>query len=344
MVTSPDGGVESDAAVRSAFGRAIQARAGEVGEIVRDDWAARAEPCGAPVRELSESIFVTTRMATDLIGRYVATGEGVTDEESAFMASRYTALVLRDRLLTDLLKNYLCWRDGTLRIVQEEAARLSCPRDLLREVAAVVRLSSDVSLVRVIRQIDNQRGELQHQLDEERAKLEHLALHDSLTGLANRTLLLDRLTQAIAGTARRSEQVGVLFLDLDGFKRINDTLGHQRGDQLLVAVAERLTRLVRPSDTVARLGGDEFVVVCADLISGEFSLDAVRQRIETELRAPFAEVEGIVIGVSVGGAVAMSGEAAQHVLARADAGMYRVKQAPRAASPVPGDQAVTRSS
>ncbi len=329
MVTSPGGGVESDAAVRSAFGRAIQARADEVGELVRDNWAARAEPCGTPAQELSESIVLTTRMATDLVGRYVATGEGVTGEEAAFMASRYTMEVLRERLLTDLMKNYLCWRDRTLQIVQEEAARLSCPPALVREVAAVVRLSTDVSLVRVVREIDSQRGELQHQLDEERAKLEHLALHDSLTGLANRTLLLDRLTQAIAGTARRSEQIGVLFLDLDGFKRINDTLGHQSGDRLLCSVADRLVRLVRPSDTVARLGGDEFVVMCADLTSGDFGLDAVRTRIETELRAPFAEVEGIVIGVSVGGAVAVSGEAAEHVLARADAVMYRVKQGHR---------------
>jgi diguanylate cyclase (GGDEF)-like protein len=333
MVTQV-GDAGSDADLRQELGRAIQARAGEVGEMVRASWEARAAPCGLPPEELSESIFVTTRMATDLIGRYVATGEAATDAESAFMATRSTVMVVRERMMTDLLKNYLCWRDGTLQILREEATRLGSPRPLVREVAAVVGFSTDVSLIRMVREFDKQRGELQLELDEERAKLEHLALHDPLTGLANRTLLLDRLTQAIAGTARRTEQVGVLFLDLDGFKGINDTLGHQVGDQLLVAVAGRLSRLVRPSDTVARLGGDEFVVVCGDLISGETSLQAVRQRIETELGAPFAELGGIVVGVSVGGAVAETGEASEHVLARADAGMYRVKEERRQTAPV----------
>ena len=95
-------------------------------------------------------------------------------------------------------------------------------------------------------------------------ELSRQAVHDSLTGLPNRALLADRLTQALAGAARRDAPVSVLFLDLDQFKTVNDANGHLIGDELLVKVAARLGTAIRPSDTLARFGGDEFVVVCED--------------------------------------------------------------------------------
>ena len=95
-------------------------------------------------------------------------------------------------------------------------------------------------------------------------ELAHHALHDSLTGLPNRTLLTDRLVHGLAGTRRRHAQLGVIFLDLDHFKVVNDSLGHSAGDALLQEVAARITAAIRPSDTVARFGGDEFVIVCDD--------------------------------------------------------------------------------
>ena len=92
-----------------------------------------------------------------------------------------------------------------------------------------------------------------------------MALHDNLTGLPNRALVIDRLHHALARLADRPTMVAVLFIDLDRFKIVNDGLGHDTGDELLVEVGKRLTETVRRQDTVARLGGDEFVVVCEDL-------------------------------------------------------------------------------
>jgi diguanylate cyclase (GGDEF)-like protein len=100
------------------------------------------------------------------------------------------------------------------------------------------------------------------QIEAEQA-LVHQTLHDSVTGLANRVALMDRLAQALVDLERRSGRVGLLFIDLDGFKDINDSLGHDAGDRVLVEVGRRLTDVARRGDTVARLGGDEFVLLCA---------------------------------------------------------------------------------
>ena len=96
-------------------------------------------------------------------------------------------------------------------------------------------------------------------------KMAHMAQHDFLTGLPNRMMLLDRLTQAIAHAGREQRKVAVMFLDLDRFKRINDTLGHSTGDKLLQEVALRISQAGRASDTVSRQGGDEFVIMLPDL-------------------------------------------------------------------------------
>ena len=116
-------------------------------------------------------------------------------------------------------------------------------------------------------------------------ELSHQAFHDSLTGLANRSLFADRVQRGLAGCGRTGRPLAVLFLDLDGFKAVNDTLGHGAGDRLLEQVAERLLHCVRPGDTVARLGGDEFAVLLEDLAPGEDG-SAVAVRIAEALRRP----------------------------------------------------------
>jgi len=160
-------------------------------------------------------------------------------------------------------------------------------------------------------------------------RMRHLALHDALTGLANRQMLETMLTQLLSQMQRADRRLAVLFLDLDGFKTVNDQLGHQVGDALLKAVARRLTALVRSCDCVARLGGDEFVIALDNPSSGD-EVAQVGERIVAALAEPFVlgQREGVHIGVSVG--VAQYGPGCQSVaelLRQADEAMYAAKAA-----------------
>ena len=163
-------------------------------------------------------------------------------------------------------------------------------------------------------------------------ELAHRALHDQLTGLANRKLLEERLDAAIATAARSEHPVSVVFVDLDGFKAINDNLGHRVGDQVLVEVAERLRRFARAGDPVARYGGDEFVIVCegADATAGE----VVAERLREEVRRPLDSVPPrYAVGASIGVVSWESGSSnvpsADHLLRLADEAMYASKRGGR---------------
>jgi diguanylate cyclase (GGDEF)-like protein/PAS domain S-box-containing protein len=163
-------------------------------------------------------------------------------------------------------------------------------------------------------------------------RLSFLALHDSLTALPNRTLLLDRLDNALARTARHpSSAVAVLFCDLDRFKLVNDSLGHAHGDQVLITFAERLLTVLRPGDTVARFGGDEFVVLCEE-VEDEGEVRVIAGRIEAALAEPF-DIDGqdVVLTSSIGVAMSTSpSDRADRLLRDADAAMYRAKERGRA--------------
>jgi diguanylate cyclase (GGDEF)-like protein/PAS domain S-box-containing protein len=158
-------------------------------------------------------------------------------------------------------------------------------------------------------------------------QLEHDALHDALTGLPNRVLFLDRLDQALR-RARRGEHeaaAAVLFLDLDRFKVVNDSLGHLVGDRLLVAVAQRVEGALRPTDTVARLGGDEFTVLLTDVVDARGAI-LVAERIHQALRTPF-ELNGraLFVDASIGIALAAPDAGPEDVVRDADVAMYRAK-------------------
>lgn len=159
-------------------------------------------------------------------------------------------------------------------------------------------------------------------------ELRSIALYDHLTGLANRVLLHERLAQAIAVSHRTASTVGVLFLDLNGFKQINDSWGHERGDEVLVQVAERLTALARPGDTVARLGGDEFVVVCPDLRDTD-ELAPIAARYAESLSRPILladcdQIDGV--SASIGTACSGIDSTPTSILRSADHTMYEAKR------------------
>ncbi len=158
------------------------------------------------------------------------------------------------------------------------------------------------------------------------AELRRMALHDSLTGLANRALLHDRLEQAIRLAARTGSRAALLLLDLDRFKEVNDTLGHQVGDILLQQIGPRLEGALRRSDTLARLGGDEFALVLPEVT--EQTACAVAERIVGLFRRPFAiETLELELGVSIGVAYyPVHGDRAADLLQRADVAMYSAKR------------------
>jgi diguanylate cyclase (GGDEF)-like protein/PAS domain S-box-containing protein len=166
-------------------------------------------------------------------------------------------------------------------------------------------------------------------------RLVRQAYHDALTGLPNRTLFLDRLGVALARAERTRHSVAVLFLDLDRFKVINDSLGHDAGDLILTAAAHRLERALRPQDTVARFGGDEFTLLCEDITTDIEPL-AIAERVGRVFTEPFAVGEReVFLTASIGIAVAAAPAAAPEVLLRdADAAMYRAKERGRSRAEV----------
>jgi diguanylate cyclase (GGDEF)-like protein len=157
--------------------------------------------------------------------------------------------------------------------------------------------------------------------------LAYQAQHDTLTGLANRTLLIDQLAVGLSRLHRSDRELAVLFIDLDGFKQINDTRGHAAGDRLLRHVAEAICSAVRPADTVARFGGDEFVVVVGG-IAGAPDAVAVAHRITTAIAAPL-ELDGHTISASASIGIALTADAQtspERLIRKADDAMYRAKQ------------------
>jgi diguanylate cyclase (GGDEF)-like protein/PAS domain S-box-containing protein len=196
---------------------------------------------------------------------------------------------------------------GSLAVYHDRPCRPTARQLMLLEVAA--RLAA----------VAIEHGELTDQLS-------HQAQHDGLTGLPNRLLFQDRLEQAIAHAQRRQQQVAVLYMDVDRFKHINDTLGHSSGDALLRQVAYRLAGCIRKSDTLARLGGDEFTIVLTELADAAEATHVARKLLES-MRDPFV-VDGrelftsISLGISI---FPTDGEDDETLMVNADVAMYRAK-------------------
>jgi diguanylate cyclase (GGDEF)-like protein len=204
---------------------------------------------------------------------------------------------------------------GALDLYRETAGPLS------PELMRTAQTLADVASAYLINA--QARADLQDSSDQSR----EAALHDALTGLPNRVLLIELLEHAFRGSRRSGKLSAVLFLDLDRFKDVNDTYGHQIGDQLLVAVADRLTALLRPGDSLARLSGDEFVILCEDL-DDPSQADPIAARLNVELARPFLLGSlDVTISASIG--IALTGDGVdrpEELLHDADMEMYRLKQ------------------
>jgi diguanylate cyclase (GGDEF)-like protein len=193
--------------------------------------------------------------------------------------------------------------------------------DLTGEEMATAQTLADVATAYLLNA--QARQDLQDSTETSR----EVSLHDALTGLPNRSLLVERLNHAIRRARRSGKLVAILFADLDRFKAVNDSFGHHSGDELLVAVADRLAGLLRPGDTLARFAGDEFVVLCEDLDEAS-AVEPLAARVDQALREPFVVTAATVkISASVGIAFAgRKGDVAAQILQDADTAMYQAKR------------------
>jgi len=195
--------------------------------------------------------------------------------------------------------------------------------------------SSAAAMRRRIEQLERNNRRLESELAAlslKDAASTHAAGHDALTGLPNRTLMLDRFRQATAHADRHRNQLALLFIDLDDFKRVNDGFGHLAGDRVLQLVANRIQAMVRATDTVCRYGGDEFVVLLGEIGEGTAFVD-VAGKIRTRIAEPYA-VEAATIGLDCTHGMAVypsDGAGWEALMAHADAAMYRAKPSRRTA-------------
>ncbi len=216
------------------------------------------------------------------------------------------------------------------RVIRRQYREREVAEDALREAQANLERRVDERTDELARA----NAGLEAEIEERRRadeRIVHMAHHDALTGLPNRALLADRVRQAIARANRSGGKLALLFLDLDRFKNINDSLGHAVGDQLLTAVAARLTASRREVDTVARLGGDEFIISLPD-IGGASDAASVAQRILADLAGPFAIAgHDLHADASIGIAIYPGdGDTAETLVRNADTAMYHAKESGRA--------------
>ena len=222
--------------------------------------------------------------------------------------------------LQEVTQRCLCWRDSVAEVLEQSAAQLDISPEALSQALHITQLGLESSLVRMAKSFD-----IEHQRTDE--ELAFIATHDALTGLPNRALILDRTEQVLVRARRHETPVAALFIGLDNFKSINETLSHGAGDELLRSVAERLDGVVRDTDTLGRLGGDEFVVIAEELLLAE-GPELVAERLQDALTEPFT-LEGeketrLAVTASIGIATAAR-PSAQEFLRDADIAMYQAK-------------------
>jgi diguanylate cyclase (GGDEF)-like protein len=299
-------------------------------EEVLERTLARADSVGVVVEPLvQESFERISRSSTLAVGRWMA-GEGA---EVAREAGQEMWLIFgelaaqRASSLDDVIRRCLWWRDAMAEVIASSAVTLATPQPAVAEALKVLQLSLEYSLVRMAERFEFERRRTDEELGRREEELAFLATHDPLTGLPNRTLILDRVEQMLARSTRTNSPVAALFVDLDNFKAINDTLGHRVGDELLSSVAARLDGAIRGADTLGRLGGDEFIVISDDVSLTE-APQLIAERLVEALRHPFHLGEEKQTRVTVTASIGIAlGEklSAEDLLRNADIAMYAAK-------------------
>jgi len=307
------------------LGEALKARAEDVLRETVVRTGESGETVDTVVQECFERISTSS---TTAVARWIA-GEGI---EAAIETGRETWEIFaelaaqRAASLDEVTKRCFAWRNVMAEVLHESATALASSPEALSQALGILQLSLEFSQVRMCECFEAERKRTDEELARREEELSFLATHDPLTGLPNRTLILDRVEQMLARSIRSQTPVAALFIDLDNFKSINDTLGHNAGDELLQAVAARLDGVIRDADALGRLGGDEFVVVSEDL-SLAAGPELIAERLLEALAQPFklgAEQTRVTVTASIGIA---GGErtSAEELLRDADIAMYRAK-------------------
>jgi diguanylate cyclase (GGDEF)-like protein len=288
-----------------------------------------AESSKTLAKVVEESFEDVGTVSTVAVARWMAgEGESVAREVGQESWRIFAQLASqREAALNEVTKRCLRWRDATLEVLDESAADLGLSDETLTTARRMVQRSLDVTLVRMCQSFEGERQRAHEELTSREKELVFLATHDALTGLPNRTLILDRIEQTLTRARHKQEPVAALFVDLDNFKAINDSLGHATGDELLCAVARRLAGVIRETDALGRLGGDEFVVV-ADGLSLAAGPELIAERLLEAFREPFSLGEDgetrVHAKASIGIATGVR-SSAEELLRDADIAMYRAK-------------------
>jgi diguanylate cyclase (GGDEF)-like protein len=307
------------------LGEALHARAADVLTRTVAATAVGGEVVDPPVQERFERICTNSTIA---VARWIAGEDLEVTNDAARETSRIFGELAAHRAasMNEVTRRSLWWRNVMAEVLHECAAEHDVSREALAQALSMLQMSLEFSLIRVCESFESERQRTDEELGRREEELAFLATHDPLTGLPNRTLILDRVEQMLARSARNQTPVAALFIDVDNFKTINDTLGHGAGDELLRAVAARLEGVVRHADALGRLGGDEFVVIAEEL-SLAAGPELVAERLLEALKHPFklgAEETRLTVTASIGVAMGERGSA-EELLRDADIAMYRAK-------------------
>jgi diguanylate cyclase (GGDEF)-like protein len=290
----------------------------------------RSEESGSALDAVVEESFERIGAVSTLaVARWMqGEGEGVAREVGRESWQIFARLATQRAVpLNEVTKRCLRWRDSAAEVLQLRAAEQEADEATVEDALGMLQRSLDVTLVRMCESFEDERQRSHEELANREKELIFLATHDALTGLPNRTLILDRIEQMLTRARIQQEPVAALFIDLDNFKAINDSLGHTAGDELLCAVAARLEGAVRETDALGRLGGDEFVVI-ADGLSLAAGPELIAERLLEAFGEPFklsaAEDASVLVKASVGIATGQRASA-EDLLRDADIAMYRAK-------------------
>ena len=299
------------------LGEALKARVADVLDLTVE----RTRPLDIATA-LQDSAERVSKTSTIALARWLS-GEGpdVAREASEEIWLFYGELAAhRSASLKEVIMHCLCWRDAVAEVLQQSAAQLDVSSETLSQALQILQLGLEFGFIQLSQSFDSER----QRTDEE---LAFMATHDALTGLPNRTLILDRTEQMLVRARRHQTTVAALFIGLDNFKGVNETLSHSAGDELLRSVAERLDGVVRDIDALGRPGGDEFVVIAEELSLGE-GPELIAERLQEALKEPFTlsgEHEAHLTVTASIGIATVARSSAEEFLRDADIAMYQAK-------------------